>query len=259
MDKHHKDKKDKKHKDKKEKKSKKCDSSESSSSTASSIICPPIPPTPIEIGCVGNTVYVDSVCGNDETGKPFSSKFPFATINAAISSVKSATSSAVIEVIVRPGSYREGTIFLIDNISLQGSGRLVTQIFGSIDTSLVIKEATVLELSISNDENPAIFGYGSGKISFRRMRFNSNYISQTSGQSSALLVSGNHIFSDSEGSLNNTGGLDVAVYRHLGGFLEIERNSHTLTSIPLPQVIVCPVFKFLLSVKFLITVGPLLC
>ena len=225
-------------KDKKSKKSLDPNFSDSSSSDSKGPILPT--PVPVEPGCVGNTVYVDSICGNDATGKPFSSKFPFLTINTAINSVKENTKENIIEVIVRPGNYNEGIIFLRNNISLQGSGRLATQIQGSFDTSLVDKEATVLELSISNIENPAIFGYGNGRISFRRMRFNSTYISNISGQSAALVLSGNHIFSESEGSLNNNGGLDVAVYRHLGGFLETERNSHTLTSASLRQIFVNP-------------------
>lgn len=191
-------------------------------------------------GCVGNTIYVDSICGDDQTGRPFSSNYPYLTIKAAIAAASKPAKKAVIEILVRPGTYLEGRIFLINNISLQGSGQLVTQVIGSFDTSLVTDQATVLELTISSNENPAIFGYGSGSISFRRMQFLSTYVSGVYGQSGALIVNGTHTFTDANGNLDNTGGTDVAIYRHLGGYLDVQRNNHTITSAALPQIIVPP-------------------
>ena len=178
----------------KHKPSKNCSSTESSTSCSSTSSDSTSECT--TGGCVGNTIYVDSICGDDQTGRPFSSNYPYLTIKAAIAAAFSKPAKkAVIEILIRPGTYLEGRIFLINNISLQGSGQLVTQVIGSFDTSLVTDQATVLELTISSNENPAIFGYGSGSISFRRMQFLSTYVSGVYGQSGALIVNGNSTLS----------------------------------------------------------------
>jgi hypothetical protein len=191
---------------------------------------------------VGNTVYVDAKFGNDKTGQVFTLNFPFATINAAIKALRKVKFTSTVEVIVRPGEYQEGIIYLIDGISLQGSGRLATQVFGNINTMNVKIESTILELSINSNDTPAILGFGSGKTSFRRMRFSATYL-RDFNQSGVLITDGYHIFSESEGSLNNNGGVDNVVYRHLGGQLEVERASNTLAASSLPQVMVDPTVK----------------
>ena len=95
-------------------------SSEDCFSTSFSTSCSPESSSTSEPsvgGCVGNTIYVDSICGDDETARPFSSSYPYQTIKAAIGAAVGPAKNAVIEILVRPGTYPEGRIFLINNIS----------------------------------------------------------------------------------------------------------------------------------------------
>ena len=126
----------------------------------------------------GNKIYVDAVFGNDQTAKVFDGNRPFKTINAALVAAKPYTNDAVIQIFVNPGIYYEGKIKMIPNISLRGSGQLATQIYGQITSSNIVtgQEASVLELMLIGNDQPAVKANGSGSITFRRSKLISSYI-----------------------------------------------------------------------------------
>lgn len=202
----------------------------------------------------GNVLFVDAVFGNDVTAEPFNGNRPYASIKAALKKVHCLNLDQVLEIFIRPGTYSEGKLKLVDNVSVRGSGRLSTVVYGSIDTSEVKgRSSTLLEFSLVSTEEPAVFGGSSGFVSFRMMRVESNYFSKRDDQSTVVISpnlptplipcirSGNqcqrsHVITDSEVILNSTGGADLKVFNHLDGSLELERNTHQLNADTFPIV-----------------------
>lgn len=189
-------------------------------------------------GLVGNTLFVDSVFGNNKTAQPFNGNLVYLTIREAIKAAIPLAQKGPIRISVRPGQYREGRLFPRSNMSIEGSGRLVTQIFGTFDTRYVtdVAEMTVLELSVISQNTVAIQGLGIGRSSFRRIKASANYFSGKDGQYAILSSVGNHIITDSEIELNSTGGSNIYLHHLLGSSLTLERNTNSLNVSPLPEV-----------------------
>lgn len=209
----------------------------------------------------GNILFVDAIFGDDQTAEPFNGNLPYASIKAALKKVRCLNLDTVLEIFIRPGTYSEGKLKLVDNVSVRGSGRLATIILGSIDTSKVQGSAsTMLELTIISTEEPALIGDSSGQVSFRMVRLESNYFSKRDDQSTVVIspvnssssprppprppcaacivgtTNSSHVITDSEVILNSTGGADLKVFDHRDGSLELERNTHQLNVSTLLQV-----------------------
>lgn len=234
---------------KKDKKTKKC----------------PKPQIPLEPALTGNILWLDAVYGDDETAQPFNGNLPYASLKKALRAVQKIGSSSVLQVFIRPGDYYEGTVQMIDLVSIRGSGRLSTQVYGTLDTSQVIgTSSTALEFTVNGVEQPALLGTGSGVVSFRMMRLASNYVTNPDNQAAVVIAPGpiprhiclpsphkhrciritseintgapSHVITDSEIALTTNGGADIKLLDHVGGDLQLERNQHTLTNTTLPQI-----------------------
>lgn len=106
---------------------------------------------------VGNTIFVDSIFGDDETGVPDDETKPFRTINVAL---------AVSQIYfvgppgwlirIRPGIYEEGVISLPENTSLIGDEALPI-IVGSINANIPTLQQLIIEnLQINSENNPSV-------------------------------------------------------------------------------------------------------
>lgn len=124
----------------------------------------------------GNTVFVDAIFGTRE-GRAEDFDHPFRTVRQGVKAASKLAQKrgGIVQVQIRPGTYREGRIRLQASLSVVGSGRLSTVIFGYYDTSALKsgEEATVLEHDVTNFEAPAVLASGQGSVSFRRMRLTS--------------------------------------------------------------------------------------
>ena len=193
----------------------------------------------------GNIIYVDAVYGDNQTAKVFDGNKPFKSVRAAIKAAKKYTTSTIIQIFIRPGIYYEGKIKMIANISMRGSGRLATEIYGQIVTSKVVsgQEASILELMVIGNDMPAFMGNGSGRVTVRQSKLISSYITNSTNQKAIVITDGDHVVSDSEAELDSVGGVNLTVHQQQSGSYQVERTNNTVALAPLPTVMVDPTIK----------------
>jgi hypothetical protein len=123
---------------------------------------------------VGNTIFVDSVFG-DDTKIEFQNQIkPAKTIFVAYNiAANKATPDNPVQVIVRPGTYPEpNTIMLANNVILTGAGRNVTIVRGNFDGSNVTGLSIVTDINVVSAGKVAVTHTGDGVVVFRRTLFN---------------------------------------------------------------------------------------
>lgn len=193
---------------------------------------------------VGNVIFLDSIEGDDKTAQVQNMNQPFLTLKAANKAAgKLAQIRGLVQIRIQPGFYQIGTTKLRPGVSIIGSGQFVTRLFGQFNTQKVNtgQETAVLELDLTSTNQPAILGLGTGRATLRRMHFTAQYVDNSiTDQVAATLRAGNHVFSETEATLNSNGGTSLALYENLAGQNSVERGSHVIAVAGLTPVTIPP-------------------
>lgn len=165
----------------------------------------------------GNVLYVDKVLGkNIEKSKIFDPKRPFSSISDALKIAEKLDDAVLIK--VGAGIFYEGILEIGNNITIKGSGKLATQIYGIVSTRKLKGSACI--------RNCTLIGVGHPVLTALQGRLNLTKIALKSDKEIGIIGGGSVIINNFETILE--GG--TSAWSILNGDLELYNGFETITS-----------------------------